>query len=96
MTLSRAGGLPELGVVNLVRNDFVPEVCLRLRNPVERGHLIINVRAEAAPEVLAAVVQEALKVTAAKFATLEAGLSNLEHFRPGKPMPTHRFDHVAA
>lgn len=91
MTLSPDVGLGEIGVVNLVRNDFVPELSMRLEDPVESGQLIINLRAEAAPEVLGAAVREGLAAAAGKFATLKATLDHLEHFRPGKPMPTHRF-----
>jgi G3E family GTPase len=91
MTLSPDVGLGEVGVVNLVRNDFVPELSMRLEESLESGQLIINLRAEAAPEVLATAIREALAVTSQKFATLKATLGHLEHFRPGKPMPTHRF-----
>jgi G3E family GTPase len=96
MTLSPAGRLGEIGVVNLVRNDFVPELSMRLEEPVESGQLIINLRAEAAPDVLGTAVREGLAAAAGKFATLKATLDHLEHFRPGKPMPTHRFKRAAA
>ena len=96
MTLSPEVGLGEIGVVNLVRNDFVPELAMRLEEPVQSGQLIINLRAEAAPDVLGAAVREGLAAAAARFATLKATLDHLEHFRPGKPTPTHRFKRVAA
>lgn len=96
MTLSPEGALSELGAVSLVRNDFVPELSMRLEEPVAGGQLIINLRAEAAPEVLGAAMREALTATAARFATLKANLDHLEHFRPGKPVPTHRFRRPAA
>ena len=54
------------------------------------GQLIINLRAEAAPDVLGTVVREALAAAVPGFPTLEATLDHLEHFRPGKPSPTHR------
>ena len=96
MTLSPDGGLGEIGVVNLVRNDFVPELSMRLEEPVQSGQLIINLRAEAAPDALGTAVREGLAAAAGKFPTLTATLDHLEHFRPGKPMPTHRFKGVAA
>jgi Ni2+-binding GTPase involved in maturation of urease and hydrogenase len=96
MTLSPDAGLGEIGVVNLVRNDFVPELSMRLEEPVESGQLIINLRAEAAPDVLGTAVREGLGAAARKFAGLAATLDHLEHFRPGKPMPTHRFKRAAA
>ena len=92
MTLSPDACLPgDIAVVNLVRNDFVPELSLKLESQVTGGQLIINLRAEAAPDVLGNVVREALAVTAKAFPTLKATLDHLEHFRPGKPTPTHRF-----
>jgi hypothetical protein len=96
MTLCPDSGLGEIGVVNLVRNDFVPELSTALAEPVRGGQLIINLRAEAAPDVLGTAVRDALAAAAGKFATLKATLDHLEHFRPGKPTPTHRFEGVAA
>jgi len=96
MTLSPDSGLGEIGVVNLVRNDFVPEISMALAQPLRGGQLILNLRAEAAPELLGTAVREALAAAAGRFATLKATLDHLEHFRPGKPTPTHRFDRVAA
>jgi len=96
MTLSPKDGSGGLGVVNLVRNDFVPELSMKLGAPVERGELTINLRAEAAPAFLGRVVRQSLAEAASAFPTLEAELDHLEHFRPGKPTPTHRFEKVAA
>ena len=91
MTLSPEGGLGDIGVVNLVRNDSVPELSMSLEEPVERGQLIINLRAEAAPAFLGRVVRQSVEAAVSAVATLEAQLDHLEHFRPGKPTPTHRF-----
>jgi len=96
MTLSPEGGLGQIGVVNLVRNDFVPELSMSLDAPVERGQLIINLRAEAAPALLGRVVRQSVEAAASAVATLAAQLDHLEHFRPGKPTPTHRFEGIAA
>ncbi len=95
MTLSPDSGLGKIGVVNLVRNDFVPELSRALVEPVGSGQLIINLRAEAAPHVLGTAVHSALAAAAGKFATLSATLERLEQFRPGKPTPTHRIDEAA-
>jgi len=91
MTFSPDGSLTgEIAAVNLVRNDFVPELSFHLEEPVTGGQLIINLRAEAAPDVLGTVVREGLAAAANNFPTLQATLEHLEHFRPGKPTPTHR------
>jgi len=93
MTLSpdvSLGG--NVAMINLVRNDFVPELSADLDGPIESGQLIINLRAEGDPELLRQTVEKA--VTNAP-ASLTAKLDHLEHFRPGKPEPTHRVTDLA-
>jgi|SRR4051812_113458 len=88
MTMSPDTG-NDLGVVNLVRTDGQPESRHQLAEELTSGELIVNLRAEADPEQLNAVTSAALTK-----ATRDAGLSALvehsEHFRPGRPEPTHR------
>ena len=90
MTLSPDTGLGDIAVINLVRSDFVPELSLKLEAPVTSGQLIINCRAEAAPDALRDAVREAVTEIATQFPGLHAQLEHHEHFRPGKPTPTHR------
>ena len=90
MTFSPEGGLNDLAAVNLVRSDFVPELGLRLDQPVPGGQLIINLRAETAPETLQTAVREALANLGSAFPGLMPRIDHLEYFRPGKPQPTHR------
>ena len=96
MTLSPDPSIGRIGVVNLVRYDFVPELSMELGEPMMGGQLIINLRAEAAPAFLGRVVRQSLEAAASGFTKLEATLDHLEHFRPGKPTPTHRLTEVAA
>ena len=90
MTLSPDEGLGDIAAINLVRNDFVPELSLTLADQPASGQLIINLRAEGAPEQLKAAVEDALTETARSHSDLTLRLEHLEHFRPGKPQPTHR------
>ena len=90
MTFSSEGGLGELAVINLVRSDFVPELSQTLDAPVAAGQVIVNLRAEAAPETLRGAVEAALAALSAELPRLEVKLEHLEYFRPGKPTPTHR------
>ena len=90
MTFSPEGGLNDLAVVNLVRSDFVPELALRLEQPVSAGQLILNLRGEAAPETLKAAVEAAAQELGRQVPGLVARIDHLEHFRPEKPQPTHR------
>ena len=90
MTLSPDEALAgEIAVINLVRNDVVPELSLRLPEPVSGGQLIINLRAEGAPESLAEFVAASLR-TLWEAHRVRANTEHLEHFRPGRPTPTHR------
>ena len=90
MTLSPDAGLGDIAVINLVRSDFVPELSLKLEAPVTSGQLIINCRAEAAPDELRDAVRDAVAEIGTQFPGLHAQLEHHEHFRPGKPTPTHR------
>ncbi len=88
MTLNPDSGLGDIAVINLVRSDFVPELSLTLDGPVQSGQLIINCRAEAAPEAIRDAVQETIATL--NSSAMTARLEHLEFFRPGKPQPTHR------
>jgi Ni2+-binding GTPase involved in maturation of urease and hydrogenase len=88
MTLDADNALGDLAVVNLVRNDFVPELSQNLQDGFQRGELTINMRAEAAPEEMRLAVQAAVEHCTP--AGLSVTWDHLESFRPGKPQPTHR------
>ncbi len=91
MTFSPDGSLAgELASVNLVRSDYIPELGMELDEPVPGGQLIVNLRAEADPEELLAALRSGLDEIAGDFAGLKAAVEHAEHFRPGKPVPTHR------
>ncbi|WP_414662217.1 GTP-binding protein [Horticoccus sp. 23ND18S-11] len=90
MTFSPDGGLNDLASLNLVRSDFVPELSLRLDQDCTAGQLILNLRAEAAPAALKTALEAALAALRATFPSVTFSLDHLEHFRPGKPQPTHR------
>jgi Ni2+-binding GTPase involved in maturation of urease and hydrogenase len=95
MTLSPDANLAgEVAAISLVRNDFIPELSLQLEAPVDSGQLILNLRAEAAPDVLGTAVREALADLERDLPGVRGTLDHLEHFRPGKPVPTHRITEV--
>ncbi len=95
MTLDPDERLGDLAVINLVRNDFVPELSQSLDEPLTHGQLILNLRAEAAPELLRAAVEAAVAKCGKGRSRIAATLEHLEHFRPGKPQPTHRITTMA-
>jgi G3E family GTPase len=82
----------EIAAVSLVRNDFVPELSFHLKEPARSGQLILNLRAEAAPHLLGEAVREGLATVAKQYPGIVLTLDHLEHFRPGKPSPTHRIE----
>jgi hypothetical protein len=89
MTLTPDHGLHgEVAVINLVRNDFRPEFGQELEEPVTGAQIILNLRAEADPERLAAIVEQAVAESVPAGCRLT--LDHLERFRPGRPTPTHR------
>lgn len=93
MTLSPDGAVGgDVAVINLVRNDFVPELSQSLEDPVGSGQLILNVRAELAPEQIAEIVKTSAAKLSATFPNLTAKVDHFESFRPGKPTPTHRVE----
>lgn len=91
MTFSPDDGIAgELASIHLVRSDYIPELGMELDEPTTGGKLIINLRAEADPASLMQFVQASLDQVKESFFGLEARLEHEEHFRPGKPIPTHR------
>jgi len=86
-TLALEGDPYELAAANLVRTADTPVLSHRLAEPLDVGRLLVNLRAEADPAVLERALVGAVAACAAgrPHETL-----HLEHFRPGRPVPTHR------
>jgi Ni2+-binding GTPase involved in maturation of urease and hydrogenase len=91
-TLAVEGDPYELAAANLVRTADQPALSHRLAEPVDVGRLLLNLRAEADPVLLEAVVREAL---AAAAGSARCEVLHAEHFRPGRPVPTHRIASTA-
>jgi Ni2+-binding GTPase involved in maturation of urease and hydrogenase len=89
MTLTPEQG-NDIAVINLTASDNDAELSHRLHGPVDGGELIVNLRAEADPGLLKSLATAALAETAGSVAGLRLEVEHLEHFRPGKPEPTHR------
>jgi G3E family GTPase len=90
MTLDPGTQEGHLAILNLVRDDFVPELSRSLPEQMRRGELIVNLRAEADPERLMEALAEALAYRRGVDATIKIELEHEEHFRPGRPTPTWR------
>lgn len=79
----------DLAVMNLTRTDGRAEASHELRDEVQTGELIVNLRAEADPEVLKTVAVEALDGVMREW-RVNGRFEHVEAFRPGRPVPTHR------
>lgn len=78
------------GVANLVSTGLEPELSLPSRCQVTEADVIVNARVAIAPEELQAFVHRSLQaVCTARQATLRE--NKTQSFRPGRPMPTHRY-----
>lgn len=90
MTLEPSDGSGELAVLNLVGTDFTPELAQHLSDAMDKGQLIINLRAEGDPEILESVVKSSLTELNSESLNLE--LDHLECFKPAPPQPIYRMD----
>lgn len=90
MSLSDEDRQREMAVLNLVRNDFEPEIILSNLQPLTGGQLTLNIRAEAPPEWLRKVTLEAIERRNQTYESLSIEVLNIVNFRPAPPRPTHR------
>jgi G3E family GTPase len=76
--------------VNLVRGDALPELSRRAAVEAPAADLTVNARVHTDPDALSRVVGQCLEeVCAARGIAVTPGRD--QHFRPGRPVPTHRF-----
>ena len=95
MTLTPDEDGGDIAVANVVRGDCGPEMSHALREPLESGQLIVNLRAEGDPDLLRRLVTEALASLATHGGAVTVSPEHVESFRPGRPTPTHRLAGVA-
>jgi Ni2+-binding GTPase involved in maturation of urease and hydrogenase len=88
MTLSPDTG-NDLAVLNLVRTDTRAELPHRLADDLTEGELILNLRAEGDPAQLKSMTMAGLDEVTRELG-VSATVEHIEHFRPGRPRPTHR------
>jgi G3E family GTPase len=88
MTLAPDSG-NDLAVLNLVRTDGAAESPYALADDLTDGELIVNLRAEGDPDQLKAMAHAGVDRVAREMG-VTAAVEHSEHFRPGRPEPTHR------
>jgi G3E family GTPase len=79
----------DAAIANLVSSDSPVELSLKSGVAVPQVDLIVNARVALAPESLSEVVARAAS-DMAQARGLSHELTDLQSFRPGRPMPTHR------
>lgn len=77
-------------VLNIVRNDFVPELSQSLPERMRRGQLLVNLRAEADPVLLEQVLENAVAQQSKRSPDVRIRVEHLSRFRPAPPQPTWR------
>jgi len=78
------------GVANLVNSKTEPELSLPSNCDVQEVDLIVNARVACDPEELEQVVRSCVEVAGQRIdATVE--FRQTQSFRPGRPVPTHRY-----
>lgn len=90
MTLDGGDVAGNIAVVSVVGHEDQPDLRETLFDAIESGELIINLRAEADPELLRSFTMDTLEQCVRDQQGLSMKVDHLEHFRPGKPEPTHR------
>ena len=91
--LPEGDGAGEIGAIQWVETRNEPEFTRRLSEPFTGGTLLLNLRAEAAPEVLSAVVEDAFASVSG-----QVRMKRREYaaFKPSPPKPTHRLTEMAS
>ncbi|HEX6984434.1 MAG TPA: cobalamin biosynthesis protein P47K, partial [Planctomycetaceae bacterium] len=78
------------GVANLIASESAPELSLPSRCEVTEADVIVNARVACDPAVLEEHVRRAVEDVCRNFQAA-AGFRETQSFRPGRPVPTHRF-----
>ena len=82
------------GVANLISSDAPAELSLASDCRTRAADVVVNARVATSPEQLTAHVEKAVReACAAVGATAE--FHQTQSFRPGRPVPTHRFSEPA-
>jgi G3E family GTPase len=86
--LLHAGG--KTAIANLVRGDAQPELSQRSEAKVSNAELILNARVHTDPRALWSTVERCL-AEVCRGRKLQWAIGMNQHFKPGRPVPTHRY-----
>lgn len=77
------------GVANLISNDVPAELSLPAECQTKNADLVVNARVAVDPQVLDKEVRRAVEAACSDLAA-SADWRQVQSFRPGRPVPTHR------
>lgn len=77
-------------VANWVASDAPTELSISSDAEVLAADVLINLRASGDPELLASMVRQVINKVA-QIRSIMAKMTAIQHFRPGKPVPVHRY-----
>jgi hypothetical protein len=80
----------DAAVANLVGSEAEAELSLASEIRSSAAHVVINARVAGAPEMLERAVREGVRQVAERQGW-QAEISAVQRFRPGRPVPTHRY-----
>lgn len=90
LTLTEGDDGADLAVANLVGTDRTAELSHALGAPIGEGEMLVNLRAEADPDLLRRRLLETVGSYEATAGAPQLQLAHVESFRPAQPTPTHR------
>jgi G3E family GTPase len=77
-------------VANLVSNSTEPALSLPSSHRTEQANVVVNARVAIDPEKLADLVRQSVQIEGSLINSV-VHINTLQSFRPGRPIPTHRF-----
>ena len=77
-------------VANWVASGSPVELSVSSSAQVAKADLLVNVRLHGDPDKLASIVESSLQAVAREL-NLQYQTDSLQHFRPGRPVPVHRY-----
>lgn len=78
-------------VANLISNEVGPELSLPSKTQTKEAQVVINARVATDPQHLEEFVREEVTATCQAHGACHE-VTTLQCFRPGRPVPTHRFE----
>ena len=77
-------------VANVTSNEGEPALSLAADRSTKQADIVVNARVAIDPDLLAEFVQQAIEACRKQY-NVDLAIINLQHFRPGRPEPTHRY-----